>query len=67
MLPVSRFTGLPDATSVKVAAFIEAAFMALLNVADMLALGETPVARFAGIVDTTVGTASFVPVLNVQT
>jgi len=53
--------------SVKVDVVSEAAFMALLNVAETLVLGDTPVANAAGIVDKTVGGTSFVPVVKVQT
>ena len=51
----------------KVVAVKEPAFMPLLNVAETFALGETPTAPAVGIVVTTVGGTSLVPVVNDHT
>ena len=51
----------------KVLEVIEPGSIALLKVADTLALEETPVAPAIGIVDMTVGGTSLVPVVNDQT
>ena len=48
-------TGKPPAVTVKVAVLIVAGSIAVLKVALMAALRHTPVALFAGFVETTVG------------
>src|SRR6202140_4675934 len=54
----------PGPVTVKVVPLMVAAFMISLNVAEMVVLTATPVAPFAGTVETTVGGAA---VVNVQT
>jgi hypothetical protein len=66
-LLLGRLTGPAGPLSVNVVVLIEAAFIGLLKVTVTLVLGATLTARFAGVVETTTGTASLVPVLNVQT
>ena len=52
----------PGPVKVNVAASIVAAFMTSLNIAEMVVLTATPVAPFAGTVETTVGGGAVVKV-----
>ena len=57
----------PGPVTVKVVALMVVAFMASLKVAEMVVLTATPVAPFAGTVETAVGGAAVAAVVNVHT